>query len=438
MFDINPFTSTTYKDGLVDNEYTDSLTTLCLTAFEQLPTQEEKAAVARWLFELSNCPADDDFYWSLVNRTIYSQIEPKLLAKTVFDFVLEKPDQYYFPKNSQIVNPFDELLEDRSFLYFYTSLLPKEAVIYLSEQEDKYIKAVLGGLIYAEPFSNLIEEIRNQIKNPENPPEVTVRLERMGKILLGLAPDDSRPFHTSLESFYKSFCIGEYHTNEVVNQEEVAMVAGLVKETGLEEGSIVDNACGMGRIANTLAKNGYSDIVGVDISPRNLHTAKEHDETGSIEYRQADWADTGLRPESARAFLLVGRSGHHARNSYEFQQISKEAYEVLKPGGIFVFDFADPDKGMYLENRRNFLRILASLNFPLEKLGTTPEEQLKEIDNVVDSPDGINFTNRWVPQIKDILLELKIAGFEDVQIIRKPIEGWKGAENLYFIAKKPL
>ena len=110
----------------------------------------------------------------------------------------------------------------------------------------------------------------------------------------------------------------------------------------------------------------------------------------------------------------------------------KQVYRSLKDDGEFVFDFPDPDKGAYKENRLQLLHSLQQLGLPID------ETFLPKLDYVVDSADGKNLYNRYVPQI-DYLKELMaFHGFALEELQRTPIAGdnWLGSENVYFVAKK--
>lgn len=95
---------------------------------------------------------------------------------------------------------------------------------------------------------------------------------------------------------------------------------------------ILDVGCGAGFLANALAKKGY-DVTGVDVSPRSLHVAAEHDHTASVRYRVADAC---ALPYTDRSFDVVCAMDF-LEHVEEPSKVIAEASRVLAPGGLFFF-----------------------------------------------------------------------------------------------------
>ena len=106
---------------------------------------------------------------------------------------------------------------------------------------------------------------------------------------------------------------------------------------------VLDLCCGSGQTTQFLVQK--SDrVMGLDISPVALNRAKQN-------VPQAKYVE-GLAqamPFSDNQFDLVHTSAAlHEMNPQELEQIFKEVYRVLKPGGIFTLvDFHQPQNQLF-------------------------------------------------------------------------------------------
>ena len=106
---------------------------------------------------------------------------------------------------------------------------------------------------------------------------------------------------------------------------------------------VLDLCCGSGQTTQFLVQK--SDrVMGLDISPVALNRAKQN-------VPQAKYVE-GLAqamPFSDNQFDLVHTSAAlHEMNLQELEQIFKEVYRVLKPGGIFTLvDFHQPQNQLF-------------------------------------------------------------------------------------------
>lgn len=105
-----------------------------------------------------------------------------------------------------------------------------------------------------------------------------------------------------------------------------------MRQRGFPHARVLDVGCGGGFLSNELARHGQR-VTGIDLSPDSLRVARQYDESGTVNYVQADAAhlpwDTGsFDVVSAMDFL------EHVE---EPAAIIRECGRVLRPGGLFFF-----------------------------------------------------------------------------------------------------
>jgi SAM-dependent methyltransferase len=128
------------------------------------------------------------------------------------------------------------------------------------------------------------------------------------------------------------------------NSEDVELFLSLAREAG---GPILEIACGTGRCMLPLIRAGF-DTVGIDSAEPMLDRLR-HKLTGEpdeIRHRATPLKDDG------RIFRLPLRFGmiFTAANSFTYfltkddqQQVARNVFDHLRPGGLFVIDVFNPD-----------------------------------------------------------------------------------------------
>lgn len=104
---------------------------------------------------------------------------------------------------------------------------------------------------------------------------------------------------------------------------------------------IVDLGCGEGYCARILMENGAASLHGIDISQKMIEAAQAvagedtryHYQTGTV---------TDLPFEANRFDLALGVFVFNYLDIAQSLQTMKEAWRVLKPGGLFVFSVPHP------------------------------------------------------------------------------------------------
>lgn len=120
---------------------------------------------------------------------------------------------------------------------------------------------------------------------------------------------------------------------------DVAFYRGLARRTG---GPILELACGTGRVAVPLARDGHR-VVGLDTSGAMLERAKRRAETArvSVELVSGDMRDFAL-PE-AFALVLIPAASFLILPPAERPACLARAREHLAGDGLFVLDVFQPD-----------------------------------------------------------------------------------------------
>jgi SAM-dependent methyltransferase len=113
---------------------------------------------------------------------------------------------------------------------------------------------------------------------------------------------------------------------------------------GIDNGLVVDLGCGSGIWASELSHAGY-DVLGIDISPAMIEIARKRVPRG--EFR----TETLLSAElpGCQAVTSLGECLNYlfdeANSIAQLRRLFDRVYSALRPGGLFVFDIAEPGRG---------------------------------------------------------------------------------------------
>ncbi len=192
----------------------------------------------------------------------------------------------------------------------------------------------------------------------------------------------------------------EYHNQHAKDYDAFTMMGNFKRVEEVfkkyQGGKMLDMGCGTGLQLEVAKK--YFDVYGVDCSPEMLKLAKKITPNVFL----ADASDTSFQSNEFN-FINCFSVFHHC---YSQLPIIKEAYRVLKEGGVFYSD-NDPNRGFYrifkwwLLFRRKFLR---------EKdkhLG----KELRELEKKAEYHQG----NGLDPKM--IKYEFENVGFKKVEVI---------------------
>jgi SAM-dependent methyltransferase len=118
----------------------------------------------------------------------------------------------------------------------------------------------------------------------------------------------------------------------------------ILRRDGIKTGLVVDLGCGGGLWARELSDAGY-DVLGVDISTSMVAIARKRVPRGKFE--------TGsllkVRLPRCDAVTSLGECLNYlfdrSNRMSEVRGLFRRVYSALEPGGLFVFDIAEPGRG---------------------------------------------------------------------------------------------
>jgi SAM-dependent methyltransferase len=118
-------------------------------------------------------------------------------------------------------------------------------------------------------------------------------------------------------------------------------ILGILRRNGIREGLVLDLGCGSGLWARELVRSGYS-VLGVDISGAMISLARNR--VPEAEFRISSLFEADLPPCDAVTALgeVLNYLFDPNHDSQPLLWFFRRAYGALVPGGVFVFDIAEP------------------------------------------------------------------------------------------------
>lgn len=168
----------------------------------------------------------------------------------------------------------------------------------------------------------------------------------------------SKNYDDIAKNFYNSKDTADNYTNSVDNvglwESEKIIFSKYLKK----EDKILDLGCGAGRTTINLYKEGFTNITGLDISEELIKYARYYSLNNGLDVLFTLGDATKLDSENNTFDSLIysynGITCIPGVNNRE--KALKEAYRVLKPGGIFIFTAHDRDdsgsKNIYWEEEK--------------------------------------------------------------------------------------
>jgi SAM-dependent methyltransferase len=140
-------------------------------------------------------------------------------------------------------------------------------------------------------------------------------------------------------------------------------------------GLAVEIGCGLGRICRALADR-FDRVVGVDISAEMLKQAQEHVQEPNVEFVLGDGVSLDVLESGTADLVLSFTVFQHIPSVDVICRYLTEAGRVLKPGGVFVFQWNNESGAFRWRVRRAVLSVLQRTGLRREKHGRNAPEFL--------------------------------------------------------------
>ncbi len=219
----------------------------------------------------------------------------------------------------------------------------------------------------------------------------------------------------------------------------VEYLEALLKRAGFEGHTVLDAACGTGNVSELMNQRGF-EVVGVDISPQMIETAKKKSE--NVEYFVQDLAELDLDMKFDLAISLFD-SLNYITDPETLARAIKRVGEHVVQGGLFIFDvntiyalahhffdqanLASDHYPHYIwSSEYDHTRRICTVNMTFEVMENGQTRQFKEVH--VQRGHSLE-------ELEQMLID---AGFEVVETLhayrfRKPT---RRSDRVFFVARK--
>lgn len=185
---------------------------------------------------------------------------------------------------------------------------------------------------------------------------------------------------------------------------------------------ILDLCCGTGQLSAKLTALGYR-VTGVDGSSSMLHYAREN--APGVEFIHADARSFSL-PRKYHAVVSVFDSLNHVMKLGELAEVFRSAYNVLQPGGLFLFDL-NTEPGFMHEWQGDFT-IVEDDHVCVVQNTYSPSRRTASFDATIFRLDGGSWYRTDVTLYQKchdtarVESALKKAGFVDIEVFGFDLE----------------
>ena len=241
----------------------------------------------------------------------------------------------------------------------------------------------------------------------------------------------------------------------------VKHIENLIDKSGASVKNILELACGTGNITIPLAKKGY-DIAGIDISEDMLGLALEKSEKIGVPLvlLEQDMVELDFDLYDLDCVLCACDGFNYVTSLKDLNKIFDKIYELLKPGGVFVFDISSYYKlskvlgnnfmgesredisymwTNYYDEANQLLEMNLDFFLKLEPESVEddyPEDGQQEFDNLYERYKEVHLQRAHKED--EIITILKNVGFDNIGsygdfTLDKPNEK---SERIFFVAVK--
>ena len=193
----------------------------------------------------------------------------------------------------------------------------------------------------------------------------TVKIEKnIIKFSLDFDSIENRYSDTSLVSLAKEKLIYNLFSSDfsfLINKDtknECYFLQSIFRKNNISSGKIIDCCCGVGRHDVLLSNCGY-EILGIDISKKQIETANRTNKNRLVNYMVGDILNYKLPYKKFDGAFCMWTSFNYF-NKEEMNSFVNNVYEGLKDGAIFILDtknFTSPTQyKTYLKNFENEMK----------------------------------------------------------------------------------
>ncbi len=212
----------------------------------------------------------------------------------------------------------------------------------------------------------------------------------------------------------------------------------ILAQSKIREGLIVDLGCGSGLWAQELAKANYS-VLGIDISESMIGIARTR--VPNAEFRIGSLFKADIPP--CNAVTSLGECLNYLfdpdSNRQTLIQLFRRIYSALTPGGVFIFDIAEPGQVIEGTTTRGFSEgedwVVVFEKEEEQELGTLTRRitSFRKVGEHYRRDDEVHRLQLY--ESTDVARELRQVGF-GVQTIRSYGQYYLPRNHAAFIARK--
>lgn len=336
----------------------------------------------------------------------------KIGSEKAIDYLIKRIDKsYYFLKIY-----FNEIKKVFNINKKYAANKLIDLISFLKYPADKYLIYQL--VIISSDLVN-VENTRDQLNQLIKTIEKKESRGALKYAWVLITPNHDKTAITNLQKFYEEkIKFEEYEINQKMNAREIALLKKLIGENE----KVLEVGCGTGRLLLEMQKAGY-DISGYDFTGRHVDYVKRQNTDAKV--FRGDWHNNAVKDESLDTIYSLGRNILHDYSIINQVELFREAARVLKPGGKFIFDIPNREKGGYGLMVKEYAEEMKKRCIENFRYGT-----------IYDSPDGKNFATRYAYGYEDIVQLTQISGFKIKEVKKETLETGKDDENWYFVLEK--
>lgn len=210
---------------------------------------------------------------------------------------------------------------------------------------------------------------------------------------------------------------GDVVNDPDITKKEVDMIIEILDLK--PEDRILDLCCGHGRHSLELARRGFKNVEGLDISHYLIRRAKAQakKEMLQVRFRVGDARKLPYPADSFDAVILMGNSFGYFENISDDLRVLREIRRVLRPWGKVLIDVADGDYLKQNYQKRSWEWIGKTLFVCRERSLSSDGERLITREIVIDIKRGCIADRFYAVRLynKDLLKRLiEQAGFSDM------------------------